>query len=57
MNDYISKQRVLDIVHNEIYKFFSVCEDDEETPVCEEDKLLLEVNKAICNAIKSEVTE
>ena len=41
-----------DIVHKTIYGFFDVCSDEEETPMTDKDKLLLEVNKAICNNIK-----
>lgn len=32
--------------------FFDVAEDDSEEPISEKDKLLLAVNKAICNGIK-----
>lgn len=61
---YINKQKncpteealplniILDIIHKEIYKFFDICGDDEEVPISEKDKLLLNVNKAIHNAIK-----
>ena len=41
-----------DIVHKTIYGFFDVCSDEEETPMTDKDKLLLEVNKAVCNNIK-----
>ena len=41
-----------DIVHKTIYGFFDVCSDKEETPMTDKDKLLLEVNKAVCNNIK-----
>lgn len=44
--------KILDIIHKTIYQFFDVCGDDEETPMSDKDKLLLEVNKAICNNIK-----
>ena len=40
-----------DIVHKTIYGFFDIC-GDEETPMTDKDKLLLEVNKAVCNNIK-----
>lgn len=43
---------ILDIIHEEIYKFFDICGDDEEVPVSEKDKLLLDVNKAITAAVK-----
>ena len=41
-----------DIVHKTIYGFFDICGDKEETPMTDKDKLLLEVNKAVCNNIK-----
>ena len=41
-----------DIVHKTIYGSFDICGDDEETPMTDKDKLLLEVNKAVCNNIK-----
>lgn len=44
---------ILDIIHKTIYQFFDVCGDDEEVPVSDKDKLLLEVNKAICNNLKA----
>jgi hypothetical protein len=40
-----------DIVHKTIYGFFDIC-GDKETPMTDKDKLLLEVNKAVCNNIK-----
>ena len=46
-------KEILDIIHNTIYQFFDVCGDDEEVPMSDKDKLLLEVNKAICNNIKA----
>lgn len=44
---------ILNIIHKTIYQFFDVCEDDEEAPMSDKDKLLLEVNKAICNNLKA----
>lgn len=44
---------ILDVIHKTIYQFFDVCGDDEEVPMSDKDKLLLEVNKAICNNIKA----
>ncbi|MCR5201829.1 MAG: hypothetical protein K6D02_01860 [Lachnospiraceae bacterium] len=44
---------ILDVIHKTIYQFFDVCSDDEETPISDKDKLLLEVNKAICNNLKA----
>lgn len=46
-------KEILDIIHKTIYQFFDVCEDDEEVPISNKDKLLLEVNKAICNNLKA----
>ena len=46
-------KEILDIIHKTIYQFFDVCEDDEEVPMSDKDKLLLEVNKAICNNLKA----
>ena len=44
---------ILNTIHKTIYQFFDVCEDDEEVPMSDKDKLLLEVNKAICNNLKA----
>lgn len=44
---------ILDVIHKTIYQFFDVCDDDEEVPMSDKDKLLLEVNKAICNNLKA----
>ena len=46
-------KEILDVVHKTIYQFFDVCGDNEEVPVSDKDKLLLEVNKAICNNLKA----
>ena len=43
---------IIDIVHETIYGFFDVC-DEEETPMTDKDKLLLKINKAICTNIKA----
>ena len=48
----MTKDAVIDVVHKTIYGFLDVVADDSEEPINEKDKLLLEVNKAICNAIK-----
>ena len=45
--------KMIDVVHDTIYQFFDVCGDDEEAPMSDKDKLLLEVNKAICNNLKA----
>ena len=44
---------ILDVIHKTIYQYFDVCGDDEEVPMSDKDKLLLEVNKAICNNLKA----
>ena len=46
-------KEILDVIHNTIYQFFDVCEDNEEAPMSDKDKLLLDVNKAICNNLKA----
>ena len=46
-------EEILNVIHNTIYQFFDVCNDDEEVPMSDRDKLLLEVNKAICNNLKA----
>ena len=52
--DTIYRQDAIDIVHQTIYQFFDVADDDDEdTPMSERDKLLLTVNKAISNNIKA----
>lgn len=44
---------ILNIIHKTIYQFFDACENDEEVPMSDKDKLLLEINKAICNNLKA----
>jgi hypothetical protein len=46
-------KEVLDVIHKTIYQFFDVCSDEEEIPISDKDKLLLEVNKAICNNLEA----
>lgn len=46
-------KEILDVIHKTIYQFFDVCGDDEEVPMSDKDKLLLEVNKAICDNLKA----
>ena len=46
-------KEILDVIHKTIYQFFDTCDDDEEVPISDKDKLLLEVNKAICNNLKA----
>lgn len=45
-------QEIIDVIHKTIYQFFDVCEEGEEMPLTDKDKLLLTVNKAICNNLK-----
>lgn len=45
-------KEIIDIVHKSILPFFDVCENEEE-PLSDKDKLLLKVNKAICNNLKA----
>jgi hypothetical protein len=52
MDNVISEQSVINTIHKTIYSFFDVVEDDSGEPMNEKDKLLLRVNKAICNEIK-----
>ena len=52
MDDLISRQAAIDLIHKTIYGFFDVVDDESEEPINEKDKLLLEVNKAISNGIK-----
>lgn len=48
----MTREKVLRIIHETIYQYFDVCGDNEETPISDKDKLLLEINKSICNNIK-----
>ena len=43
---------ILGIIHSTIYDFMDESCDDEESPLTDKDKLLLSVNKAICNNLK-----
>lgn len=43
---------ILGIIHSTIYDFMNESCDDEESPLTDKDKLLLSVNKAICNNLK-----
>lgn len=45
------KQEIINIVHRTVLSFFDVSLD-EESYFTETEKTLLEVNKAICNAVK-----
>ena len=52
MTDSINRQAVFDIIHHAVFEFFDICEDDEESPMTEKDKMLLSLNKAISIRIK-----
>lgn len=54
MDDLISRQDAIDVVHKAIFDFFDICDDDddEESPLTYMDKKLLEVNKSISTQIK-----
>ena len=49
----MTKEAIIEVIHKTIYQFFDVCGDNEEVPLSDKDKLLLSVNKAICNNIKT----
>ena len=51
--DKVPISAITDIVHETIYQFFDVVDDNSEEPISDKDKLLLEVNKTICNNLKS----
>ena len=53
MNDLISRQAAIEVVHKSIFDFFDICDDDEELPMTYKDELLLELNKAITTQIKA----
>lgn len=52
LGDAVSRQAVLDTTHKTIYEFFDIADDNSEEPINDKDKLLLTVNKAICNKLK-----
>ena len=54
---YPDVKEIIDIIHNTIYQFFDVCGDEKEVPMSDKDKLLLKVNKAICNNLKEKYNE
>lgn len=49
----MTKKEIFGVIHRTIYQFFDICGDNEEAPLSDKDKLLLEVNKAICNNIRA----
>ena len=53
----LGEQRLLEgkieeVIHKTIFEHFDIVPDDSEEPMTDKDKLLLEVNKEICNNIK-----
>lgn len=50
--DCVSRMDVIEFIHKTICGFFDIASDDSEEPISDKDKLLLEVNKAICNGIR-----
>ena len=52
IDDLISRQAVIDVVHHTIYEFFDVVEDDDESPFTYKDMKLLELNKSISTRVK-----
>lgn len=46
------RKEIFDVIHKTIYQFIDD-EGNEEVPMSDKDKLLLEVNKAICNNLKA----
>ena len=46
------RKEIFDVIHKTIYQFIDG-EDNVEEPMSDKDKLLLEVNKAICNNLKA----
>ena len=53
VEDCISRQAAINMIHKVIYDFFDVADDESEEPISEKDMLLLEANKAICNEVKN----
>ena len=50
LKDDCVENEILDIIHKTIYQFIDL--RYEEEPMSDKDKLLLEVNKAICNNLR-----
>lgn len=53
LEEAVSRQAVIDLIHKTIYGFFDIAEDDFKEPMNAKDNLLLEINKAICNGVKA----
>lgn len=50
--DAVNRQAVIHTVHKSIYEFFDTSGDYGVAPMTDMDKMLLAVNKAICNNVK-----
>lgn len=50
-DDYVEVDHAIDIIHTTMLEFFDT--DNEERPMNDKEKLLLSVNKTICNNLKS----
>lgn len=46
------EDKIEEVIHKTILEHFDIVPDDSEEPMTDKDKLLLEVNKEICNNIK-----
>lgn len=46
------EDKIEEVIHKTILEHFDIAPDDSEEPMTDKDKLLLEVNKEICNNIK-----
>lgn len=53
MADTVDRQAVIKAVHETMYGFFNIVDDDSEEPITKEDERLLVINKAITKRIKS----
>lgn len=54
VGDLISRQAAIETVHSTIFDSFDICDD--ESPMTESDKRLLELNKAITTALRRQPT-
>lgn len=52
-NDAIYRQEAIKVIHEAVFDFFDIVEDDSESPMTYLDEKLLEVNKAITAKIKN----
>lgn len=53
MDKLISRQAAIDAVHNVMFEFFDLCDDDEESPLTEKEKTLFAINKRLTKRIKA----